>query len=107
MQLSRISLFGKLVPGDVAFADYAAYYPLRRTVRKAYFGKYLRVMDPREKAALIVLILDRAAAEWTTTRLGGSWKEEASFKAVPDSLPRRLGFGPSEGYDLVVMRRSN
>jgi hypothetical protein len=94
-------------PGDVAFADYSAYYPVRRTVRKAYFGKYLRVMGPEERAALTVLILDRATVEWTTTKLGGSWKQEASFKANPDSLPRRLGFGPPESYDIIVMRRSN
>jgi len=94
-------------PGDVAFADFAAYYPIRRTARKAYFGKYIRVMRPEEKAALTVLVLDRAGAEETTTKVGGSWKEVASFKVNPDSLPRRIGIGPPASYDMVVMRRSN
>jgi len=92
-------------PGDVAFADFAAYYPIRRTARKAYFGKYIGVMRPEEKAALTVLVLDRVTADWTTTRVGGSWKEVASFRVNPDSLPRRIGIGPPASYDIVVMRR--
>jgi hypothetical protein len=89
---------------DIAFGDFAVYYPVRQKARSASFGDYIRLMSSQEKAALTVLIVDRMTAEKRVVQVGGEWIKAASFKPVLDSVPRRFGFG-EPSYDFVIMRR--
>lgn len=91
---------------DVAYSDFRTYYPVRTKARTAYFGKYILLLSPDEKAAVTVLILNRNNVDRVVALMGGHWIETASFRSVLASIPRQLGFG-ERGYDFVVMRRSD
>jgi len=89
---------------DVAYSGFPAYYPVRAKARVAYFEKHIQLMDPAEKAAVTVLVLDRKDVANTIALMGGNWTRTGSFMPVLDSVPRHFGLG-ERGYDLVVMRR--
>jgi hypothetical protein len=81
-----------VVPEDKAYADFEPYYPMRRGTTYVLLPTYAKMMSPKEKSEITVLVVRAPNRAEATTLVGGSWKETAAL-----DLP--------EPYDLRVLRR--
>lgn len=101
-------------PDDVVYADFAAYYPVKLTAQRAYFGReQLAVLRPHEKQALTLVILNHPRGVATdgvnrTLRiLGGEWNPVGQYFSGRSSLRTSLFAADRAAiYHLTAYRRA-
>jgi hypothetical protein len=77
---------------DRAYADFEAYYPMRRIVTYVLLPTYKKMMSDAEKKELTVLVLRRPNIREVEEMVGGRWAPVSNLE-----LP--------EPYDLCILRR--
>ncbi len=116
-----------LHPGDIVFAEYAAYPAVKPLAARAYFPGYLERMTPAEEASITALVVRKHQGDgyygnrygdydkWFS-RNGSRWIEAASVPPHPSPVFTLLArFSPARAaaherrrnsYQLTIFRRA-
>ena len=107
-----------LSSSDVVYADYSAYYPVKRTAQKSYFGAGYWAMTAEEKSAVNVVVLedrslgtamDQPTMEDVFEGLGGKWSQFGIIKIPRSALRMRIPPEPKEKflYHFTLYRKES
>jgi len=76
---------------DIAFVDFAAYYPAKMEATRIYLEPYLKVISESERKSVTIAILHRRETDpksFLSTEFGGEW-----FSPAPDYPAERQTTG--------------
>jgi len=106
-----------LKSSDVAYVDYAAFYPATASAGKIYTLRYMEyAMTPEEKQSVNVLVISPSHFSTATNYLPGNWISEATFDGgiatnrLPNFIAKKLEEGTTRAvhdpYHFTIYRKS-